>query len=160
MRKASENKITKKQAEKNLVSAASVVEPKPLESQAVEVKAVEAKSEAKDEKKTVEVKKEKAAKASTKRETKAATAKKESKPATKSETKTPRKKSGTAAKLTLQVEGRDDLAMDSLIERVKAAYVAEGHKASTIKDIEVYIKLSENMAYYVIDGYASGISLY
>ena len=43
---------------------------------------------------------------------------------------------------------------------VKAAYVAEGHKADSIKNIEVYIKLSENMAYYVIDGYASGISLY
>jgi hypothetical protein len=50
--------------------------------------------------------------------------------------------------------------MNALIDRVKAAYVAEGHKATSIKNVEVYIKLSENMAYYVIDGYASGISLY
>ena len=49
--------------------------------------------------------------------------------------------------------------MNNLIDRVKAAYVAEGHKADTIKNIEVYIKVDENMAYYVIDGYASGISL-
>ncbi len=57
------------------------------------------------------------------------------------------------------MSGRD-LVMSSLIDRVKAAYAAEGHKADAIKNIEVYIKIEENMAYYVIDGYASGISLY
>ncbi len=66
----------------------------------------------------------------------------------------------TSEKVVLQVGGRDDLLMSSLIDRVKAAYVAEGNKADNIKNIEVYIKLNENMAYYVIDGYASGISLY
>ena len=50
--------------------------------------------------------------------------------------------------------------MSSLIDKVKAAYAEEGNKADNIKNIEVYIKLDENMAYYVIDGYASGISLY
>lgn len=68
-------------------------------------------------------------------------------------------KSAPTEKIVLQMDGREDLAMNVLIDRVKAAYVAEGHKADTIKNIEVYIKLSENMAYYVIDGYASGISL-
>ena len=57
------------------------------------------------------------------------------------------------------MSGRD-LAMSDLIDRVKAAYAAEGHRADAIKNIEVYIKIEENMAYYVIDGYASGISLY
>lgn len=61
--------------------------------------------------------------------------------------------------IVLQIDGKEDLSMNTLIDKVKAAYVAEGHKADTIKNIEVYIKLSENMAYYVIDGYASGISL-
>ena len=50
--------------------------------------------------------------------------------------------------------------MNELVDRVKAAYVAEGHSADSIENVEVYIKLSENMAYYVIDGYASGISLF
>lgn len=83
------------------------------------------------------------------------TAKKEEK-----ETKT-RTAAKTAAteKVVLQMSGRD-LAMNDLIDRVKAAYAAEGHKADAIKNIEVYIKIEENMAYYVIDGYASGISLY
>ncbi len=83
------------------------------------------------------------------------TAKKEEK-----ETKT-RTAAKTAAteKVVLQMSGRD-LAMNDLIDRVKAAYAAESHKADAIKNIEVYIKIEENMAYYVIDGYASGISLY
>ena len=101
-----------------------------------------------------------------------ASKKEDTKPAAKTaaskETKTaePKTKTRTTAKaaasekVVLQVGGREDLIMNSLIDRVKAAYVAEGHKADTIKNIEVYIKVDESMAYYVIDGYASGISLY
>lgn len=63
-------------------------------------------------------------------------------------------------KVVLQINGRYDLVMEDLVERVKAAYVEEGNKATSIKNVEIYIKLDENMAYYVIDGYASGISLY
>ena len=100
--------------------------------------------------------------AARKEDTKAAakaTAKKEEKTA---EPKTRSRASAKAAteKDVLQIGGREDVIMNNLIDRVKAAYVAEGHKADTIKNIEVYIKVDENMAYYVIDGYASGISLY
>lgn len=63
-------------------------------------------------------------------------------------------------KIVLQANGREDIEMSSIIDRVKAAYVAEGHQIENIENIEVYIKLNENMVYYVIDGYASGISLY
>lgn len=63
-------------------------------------------------------------------------------------------------KIVLQANGREDIEMSSIIDRVKAAYVAEGHQIDNIENIEVYIKLNENMVYYVIDGYASGISLY
>jgi len=62
-------------------------------------------------------------------------------------------------KIIFQMNGRD-MVIGSLIERVKAAYVAEGHKAGSIKNVEVYIRVDEMMVYYVIDGYASGISLY
>lgn len=154
VRKAVEKKTTtKKPVEKKAVSAvkAAETEIKAAEVKAEETKATEAKTvEVKaEEAKAVEVKAEEP-----KKETKA-TVKKETKPAAKKETK-----AAPATKLTLQVNGRADLTMDSLVDRVKAAYVAEGHKADLIKNIEVYIKLSENMAYYVIDGYASGISLY
>ena len=99
--------------------------------------------------------------AARKEDTKAAAkaaAKKEEKTA---EPKTRSRASAKAAteKVVLQIGGREDVIMNNLIDRVKAAYVAEGHKADTIKNIEVYIKVDENMAYYVIDGYASGISL-
>lgn len=145
VRKTVEKKTTtKKPVEKKTVSAASVAE---TEIKAAEVKAEEPKKETAA--KAVEVKA-----AEPKKETKAV-AKKETKPAAKKETK-----AAPVAKITLQVNGREDLAMENLVDRVKAAYVAEGHKAEAIKNIEVYIKLSENMAYYVIDGYASGISLY
>jgi hypothetical protein len=109
-----------------------------------EVKSEEPKAE------TSEAKKEpKASRATAKKEKEV----KEEKPAT-----TRRAKSSEV--ITLQVDGRDDLSMNTLVDRVKAAYVAEGHKASSIKNVEVYVKISENMAYYVIDGYASGISLF
>lgn len=147
VRKAVEKKTTtKKPVEKKAVSAVKAAEVKAEETKATEAKTVEVKAE---EAKAVEVKAEEP-----KKETKA-TVKKETKPAAKKETK-----AAPTTKLTLQVNGREDLTMDSLVDRVKAAYVAEGHKADLIKNIEVYIKLSENMAYYVIDGYASGISLY
>ena len=140
VRKAVEKKTTtKKPVEKKTVSA--------VKAAATEIKAAEVKTE---EPKVAEAKAEEP-----KKETKA-TAKKETKTTAKKETKAV----ATTTTVTLQVNGRADLTMDSLIDRVKAAYVAEGHKADSIKNIEVYIKLSENMAYYVIDGYASGISLY
>jgi hypothetical protein len=45
----------------------------------------------------------------------------------------------TSETITLQVDGREDLSMSTLIDRVKAAYVAEGHKAASIKNVEVYV---------------------
>lgn len=58
------------------------------------------------------------------------------------------------------MKGRDELSVESIINRVKDAYVAEGHSAASIKNVAVYIKPEEGMAYYVIDDYASGIGLY
>ena len=69
-------------------------------------------------------------------------------------------KKQTTEKIVLQANGREDIEMSNIMDRVKAAYVAEGHQIENIENIEVYIKLNENMVYYVIDGYASGISLY
>lgn len=55
----------------------------------------------------------------------------------------------------------NEVSTTSLIEKVKAAYIAEGHNAESIEKIRVYVKPAENMIYYVVnDDYASGISLF
>ena len=137
--------VTKKATEKK-ETAAKAVSTAAVEEKAAETKAQEKKAETKSAKKT-----------ETKKTDKKETEKKEAEPKA---AKTSRAKAKPVEKITLQVNGRSDLAMENLIDRVKAAYVAEGHSADSIQNVEVYIKLDENMAYYVIDGYASGISLY
>ena len=54
--------------------------------------------------------------------------------------------------------GNSEVLTKDIVEKVKAAYVAEGHTADSVKKIRVYIKPEEGMAYYVVnDDYASGI---
>jgi hypothetical protein len=174
--KAVEKRPTKKQS---AVAAKAV----KTEEKAVEVKQADAevkaaikeavkeakdsvKEEAKEEKKPVEKKADKKA-AEVKAEVKAEETKpqeketkRETKSAAKADAEPKASKKEPKQQITLQVDGRGDLAMNTLIDRVKAAYLAEKPDAGAIKDIKVYIKLSESMAYYVIDGYSSGINLY
>lgn len=65
----------------------------------------------------------------------------------------------SSERIVLQISG-SEMTMENIVDRVKEAYVTEGHSSSSIKDVAVYIKPEENMIYYVIDGYASGISLH
>lgn len=144
------NTAAKRTTEKKTVSAATAVEVKPeVSTTEAEVSEVKAEDTA-EEVKAAEVK---PAKTTAKKTTKT-TAKKET------ETKTTRAAKVSAPKIVLQMGGKSDLSMDDLVDRVKAAYAAEGHSASSVKNVEIYIKPEESMAYYVIDGYASGISLY
>ena len=145
VKKTEAKKTTTKKTTTKAVKAAEVVKE--------DVKAVEAEVETKEAEVKETAKKEVEVKPVEEKETKTTKATKTTKT-----TKVVAK--NTSEKIVLQVNGRDDLAMDSLIDRVKAAYIEEGNKADSIQNIEVYIKLEENMAYYVIDGYASGISLY
>lgn len=41
--------------------------------------------------------------------------------------------------------------VDSLLEQVKAAYVAQGHRASAIRDLNVYVKPEDGKAYYTVN---------
>ena len=50
--------------------------------------------------------------------------------------------------------GQWDLA--EVKERVLASYVAEGHRASAIKKLTIYLKPEEGKAYYVINDKATG----
>lgn len=48
-----------------------------------------------------------------------------------------------------------------MIERAKEAFTADGHRASSIKSLKVYLKPEEYAAYYVInDTYAGKVNLF
>lgn len=124
-------------------------------------------SQKEEEKKMEELKKEATVKAEEKKETKKAEPKKTvAKKTTADKKTTTAKKENTPKKAEVVEEvyvqyANQEVPTSVLVEKVKAAYVAEGHKADMIKKIRVYIKPEENMLYYVVnDDYASGISLF
>lgn len=43
-----------------------------------------------------------------------------------------------------------------VLEKVQSAYVAEGHRASSIKSLSLYFKPEEHKAYYVINDSVAG----
>lgn len=104
---------------------------------AEEVKA-EVKAEVKEEAKKAPAKKEPAKKAPAKKATLVKAAKAEIKTA-----------------LYVQFAGNEATEAD-IIDKVKAAYVAEGHKESAIKEINLYVKPEEYAVYYVINDKAIG----
>lgn len=55
----------------------------------------------------------------------------------------------------VQFAGKE-LKTEDLVEQVKAIWTAEGHRASSIKSLEVYVKPEDMAAYYVINGKATG----
>ena len=57
--------------------------------------------------------------------------------------------------------GEQEANINDIVEKVKAAYVAEGHRESSIKSLKVYLKPQEWKAYYVINNKIEGqISLF
>ena len=84
-------------------------------------------------------------------------------PAKKAATTTTTKKATTAKKetvkketvITIQHQG-NEITVASVEEKVKAAFVADGHKASTIKTLNIYVKPEEYAAYYVINDEFTG----
>jgi len=80
------------------------------------------------------------------------------KPVTEKKTTT-RKKKEIVEEVYVQFSNNEVVAAN-VVEKVKAAYVAEGHTLDSVEKIRVYIKPEENMIYYVVnDDYASGIDL-
>ncbi len=54
-----------------------------------------------------------------------------------------------------------EVNMDDVVARVKALYVAKGHKEASIEDIQVYVKPEDFTAYYVInDGVVGKVNLF
>ncbi len=52
--------------------------------------------------------------------------------------------------IILQFQGNES-AVGEVIEKAKAQFVAEGHRMSSIKTLQVYLKPEEYAAYYVIN---------
>lgn len=50
----------------------------------------------------------------------------------------------------IQFQGREAVVAE-VIEKAKAEFVSAGHRVSTIKSLQVYLKPEENGAYYVIN---------
>jgi len=50
----------------------------------------------------------------------------------------------------------EEYVVEEVMEKAKAAYIAEGHRASAIKSVRLYIKPEERKAYYVINDKAAG----
>jgi hypothetical protein len=55
----------------------------------------------------------------------------------------------------IQFAGTEAVVAD-VTEKIKASYVEEGHRVSSIKSLQVYLKPEENAAYYVINQKTAG----
>ena len=65
------------------------------------------------------------------------------------------KKAEVKASLILQY-GDNETDISLVEDKVKAQFVAEGHRASTIKTLNIYVKPEDYAAYYVINDKFSG----
>ncbi len=96
-------------------------------------------------------------KAEVKEEAKKAPAKKEPAKKTPAKKATPVKAAKAEIKTALYVQfAGNEVTEADIIDKVKAAYVAEGHKESAIKEINLYVKPEEYAVYYVINDKAIG----
>lgn len=156
---AKEEAVDKKEA------VAKTVKEEAVKEEAVS-KAVKEDSKGKAAEKEDTPKDSKAAK-----ETKAEAAPKEEKPVAEEAKKATAKKA-PAKKTTVkkkEVEKVEEVYIQfqaleittkDVLDKAKKAYVAEGHRESSIKSIRLYIKPEESMAYYVInDKFAGGVPL-
>ena len=83
------------------------------------------------------------------------------KPAAKKATaKKPAAKTAAPVEVFVQFNGQETV-VDAVVAKAKAAYEADGHRASSIKELQVYLKPEESAAYYVINKkYAGRVDLF
>ena len=129
------------------VEAAKIIAAKKVEetktavktaAKAVEAKAEEVKTEVKAEAAKVEKKKPGRKPGTTK-----------SKPAKAA------KKEEAAVEIYVQY-GPGESSVQTVVEKIKAEYVEQGHRASSIKSLKVYLKPEDSAAYYVINDKVAG----
>ena len=98
-----------------------------------------------------------------KTEVKAEAAKAEEKVAAKVEKKKPGRKVGSKNKPAKPEKkeaahqyGPGESSVQAIVEKIKAEYVEQGHRASSIKSLKVYLKPEDSAAYYVINDKVAG----
>lgn len=74
---------------------------------------------------------------------------------TKAAEKVTAKKEASAPEIYVQF-GASESSVQAAVDRIKAEYVAQGHRASSIKSLKVYLKPEDNAAYYVINDKLAG----
>lgn len=127
----------------------AVVKAEEVKAEAKEVVAKKAETVVKKAEETVK-KAEETAKTTAKKATKKAAAKKTAKA----------EKKELVPEVFVQFDGNEDVVAN-VIERAKEAFTADGHRASSIKSLKVYLKPEEYAAYYVInDTYAGKVNLF
>lgn len=123
-------------------AVAKTPEVKPVEVKPVEVKPAETATAKVEDVKAVAEKKEAVVE---KKETKAAKTTKSTKTTAKKAVKEELK-----AEVFIQYQGQEAIVADA-IEKAKAEFVADGHRVSSIKSLQIYLKPEEYAAYYVIN---------
>lgn len=138
--KAAENTVKEKAAApvKEEAAKPAVVKAEPIKEEKVPEKKAEVKEEKAPAKKAAAPKKPAAPKT-------AAKTVKAAKPA----------KEAVSQNVYVQFAGKE-VKTEDLVERVKAIWTAEGHRASAIKSLEIYVKPDDMAAYYVINGKDNG----
>lgn len=148
--KAAEVKAAVKATETKAVVKAEAKEVVAKKAETVVKKAEETVKKAEETAKKAETTVKAAAKTTAKKATKKAAAKK----TTKAE------KKELVPEVFVQFDGNEDVVAN-VIERAKEAFTADGHRASSIKSLKVYLKPEEYAAYYVInDTYAGKVNLF
>ncbi len=159
--------VVKNAAAKKMEEAKDVVKTvaKAAQAKAEEVKAeAEAKEAAKSEEKAakaaIEAEKKDEKKEEQKEEPKEeapAKAPKAERKTRKSAAKTAKAAKKTAAEPKIYVQfGAGESSVDAIVEKIKAEYVEQGHRVSSIKDLRVYLKPEDGAAYYVINEKVAG----
>ncbi len=139
---------TKAAAKAVETKAAAKVEETKAAAKAVEAKVAEKVEETKTAAKAVEAKVAEKAEAAVK-ETK------KRKPRTKSAKKAGKEKDELKPEVYLEYQGNSAL-VEAAIEKAKEQFVAEGHRVSSIKSLQIYLKPEDFAAYYVINQKNSG----
>ena len=65
------------------------------------------------------------------------------------------KKEEAAVEIYVQY-GPGESSVQTVVEKIKAEYVEQGHRASSIKSLKVYLKPEDSAAYYVINDKVAG----
>ena len=64
-------------------------------------------------------------------------------------------KAAVSQNVYIQFAGKE-FRTEDIAEQAKKAWVDEGHRASSLKSLEVYVKPEDSAAYYVVNGKAAG----